>query len=281
MFDRAAYDVQSRQTWNELAPGWEARHDWLVATGGVLTDRIVDRADPKPGQRFLDLAAGPGDLGFQVAERVGPDGRVISTDFAPGMVELARRIGEGRGLTNVDHRLLDAQRMDLDDDSVDGVVCRFGYMLMADPAAAIRESHRVLRDGGCLTFGVWTTPDRNSWAAVPAMTLVQRGHLSLPAPGEPGIFAMGDPDLIRDLVTGAGFAEPEIEEVTFDFVHPDFDDVWDALTRLAGPLAMAIAGLDDDELAATREAIRTNAEPYRQADGSYREPASAWLVHAC
>ena len=83
------------------------------------------------------------------------------------MVDVARRNGEARGLSNVEYRVLDAERMDLDDDSVDGVVCRWGYMLMADPAAALGETRRVLRDGGPLAFAVWMTPDRNPWAAVP------------------------------------------------------------------------------------------------------------------
>ena len=57
--------------------------------------------------------------------------------------------------------MLDAERMDLDDSSVDGVVCRFGYMLMADPAAALSETRRVLREGCRLSFAVWAGPDRN------------------------------------------------------------------------------------------------------------------------
>ncbi len=129
---------------------------------------------------------------------------------------------------------MDAERMDFDDDSVDGVVCRYGYMLMADPGAALKDTRRVLRHGGPLAAAVWCTPDRNPWAAVPGMTLVQRGHIPPSEPGSPGIFAMGDPARIRELVTGAGFNEPDLEEVEFDFPYADADDVWDALVSLAG-----------------------------------------------
>jgi SAM-dependent methyltransferase len=194
------------------------------------------------------------------------------------MVDIARRQGERRGLSNVEYRVLDAERMGLDDDSVDGVLCRWGYMLMADPAAALRETRRVLRDGGRLAFGVWATPDRNPWAAVPGMTLVQRGHLPPPDPTAPGIFAMGMPERIRELVTGAGFAEPEIEEIAFEFQYPDDDDFWDALVRLAGPLARVINALPDEEQQATRAAITENVETYRNDDGSYTVPAASWGV---
>ena len=133
------------------------------------------------------------------------------------MLDIARRQGEARHIGNVDYRVLDAENLDLADDSVDAVVCRWGYMLMADPAAALRETRRVLRDGGPLAFAVWRTPERNPWAAVPAMTLVQLGHVPPPEPGAPGIFALGEPARISELVTGAGFGEPEREEIAFEF----------------------------------------------------------------
>jgi len=279
-FDLDAYREQSLDTWGKMASGWEDRNEWMIGATGQVNEWIVERADPQPGQTVLEVAAGPGDLGFQVAGRVGDAGRVMSTDFAPGMVDVARRLGEARGLANVEFRVLDAERMDLEDNSVDAVVCRWGYMLMADPAAALSQTRRVLRGGDSLAFAVWAPPDRNPWAAVPGMTLVQRGHMPPPQPGAPGIFAMGDPDRVRELVAGAGFDEPELEEIAFDFRYADFDDLWDALVRLAGPLARAIDALPDDERQATRAAIMENMAPYRNEDGSYAAPAVSWGVLA-
>jgi ubiquinone/menaquinone biosynthesis C-methylase UbiE len=276
--DLDAYREQSLETWGQMAPGWQDRREWLMDITGRVNDWLVQKADPQPGQTILDIAAGTGDLGFHAAERVGQEGRVISTDFAPEMVDVARRFGEARGLTNVEYRVLDAESMDLDDDSVDGAVCRWGYMLMADPAAALKETRRVLRDGGPLAFAVWRTPDRNPWAAVPGMTLVQRGHMPAPEPGAPGIFALGEPDRIRDLVTGAGFGEPELDEIAFEFRYADFDDLWDALVRIAGPLARVVNALPDDERQATHAAIMENVAPYRNENGSYTAPAATWGV---
>src|SRR3954471_14921482 len=194
--DLQTYRETSRETWDEMASGWEERREWLLEATGSINEWILDRVDPQPGQTILDIAAGTGDLGFGAAERVGDEGRLICTDFSPEMIEAARRNGERHGLGNVEYRVLDAEDMDLDDDSVDGVVSRWSYMLMADPAAALRETRRVLRDGGRLAFVVWQTPDRNPWAALPGMTLVQRGHMPPPEPGAPGIFAMGERDRV-------------------------------------------------------------------------------------
>lgn len=278
--DRDAYREESRQTWGEMAAGWEARHDWMVEVSRPVHEWLVAKADPQPGEVFLDIAAGPGDLGFDIAGRIGPAGRVISSDFAPAMVALARRYGEERALPNVEYRVLDAERMDLDDASVDGVVCRFGYMLMADPAAALGESRRVLRDGGRLAFAVWAGPEHNPWVSVPAMTLVQLGHMPPPEPGAPGVFSMSDPARVRDLVTGAGFGEPDHEQISFDMRYSDFDDLWDALVRMAGPVARLVTALPADDVDAARERIRDAVEPFRGDAGAYRMPASAWGVYA-
>lgn len=279
-FDPDAYREQSRETWGKMAAGWEDRNEWMIRVTAPVSEWIVDHADPRPGSTILEVAAGPGDLGFRVAERIGDAGRLISTDFAPQMVDTARRLGTARGIENVEHRVLDAERMDLEDGSVDGVVCRWGFMLMADPPAALRETRRVLRDGAPLAFAVWATPDRNPWAAVPAMTLVQLGHMPPPEPGAPGIFAMGDPDRIRELVTGAGFDEPQIDAIEFEFRYSDADDVWGSLVGLAGPFAAVIEKLDEGERDATRAAIMESLAPFRNEDGSYAAPAMSWGVLA-
>jgi len=203
---------------------------------------------------------------------------VLCTDFATQMVEAARRNGERLRLSNVEYRVLDAERMDLDDDSVDGVLSRWGYMLMADPAAALRETRRVLRDGSTLAFAVWQTPDRNPWAALPGMMLVQRGHMPAPEPGAPGIFAMGEADRVAELVTGAGFDEPRLEELTFEWRY-SADDLWDTLTRLAGPIARVINELPEQERQDTRAAIEESLAQYRQ-DGELLVPAACWGVVA-
>ena len=278
--DLDSYRQESLENWNQMASGWEARREWLMSASAPVANWLVDTIDAQPGAVVLELAAGTGDLGLRIATQVGSEGRVLSTDFSSGMVDAARRQGSARGVDNVEFRVLDAERMDLAEDSVDAVVCRFGYMLMADPAAALEQTRRVLRDDGRLAFAVWSTPDRNPWASVPGRTLVQRGHMPPPEPGAPGPFSMGDPARIRELVAGAGFAEPEIEEIAFAFRYADADDIWDSIMDLSGALGRVIEGLPEDERNATREAMIENFGQYRNEDGSYNAPAMSWGVAA-
>ena len=253
------YRRNSLDTWDRWAPNWERERDFMWSSTGQLGERLVERLDPKPGDTVLELAAGVGDTGFAAAERIGDQGKLISTDFAPSMVDVARRAGERAGLGNVEYRVLDAERMDLESSSVDGVLCRFGYMLMADSAAALAETRRVLRDGGRLSFAVWAAPDRNHWAFIPGMTLVELGHLPAPEPGEPGIFAMGDPNRVKELVDGAGFGEPRIEEVAVHWDYSDPDVHWQKTLALAAPIAEAVGKLDPGEQERVRGLVRERA----------------------
>jgi SAM-dependent methyltransferase len=276
--DLDEYRETSLKTWDKMAPGWEERREWILEDTRFVYDWLLEQANPQPGDTVLDIAAGTGDLGFMAAERVGSDGRVLVTDFAPEMVDAARRNGERQGVENAEYRVLDAENMDLEDDSVDAVVSRWSYMLMADPAAALRETRRVLKEGGTNAFSVWLTPDRNMWAAIPGMTLVERGHMPPPEPGAPGIFAMGERDRVEELVAGAGFGDLRIEELTFEWRYTD-DDVRVMLTKIAGPIAQVINGLPEDEREATFQAIMEKMEPFRQGD-ELVVPAATWGVVA-
>src|SRR5919109_8932 len=112
--DLDEYRDQSRQSWARMASGWERRREWVQEQTASVNDWLLEKVDPQPGQTVLDIASGTGDLGFRIAERVGEDGKVMSTDFSPEVVDVARRVGEARGVSNVEHRVLDAERMDLD-----------------------------------------------------------------------------------------------------------------------------------------------------------------------
>jgi ubiquinone/menaquinone biosynthesis C-methylase UbiE len=259
--DRDKYRKTSHEVWNRIAVNWDSEREYIYSVTGPVSKRMVERVDPQPGDTVLDLAAGTGDTGFLAAAMIGDEGELISTDFAQAMVDVARGVGTQLGLGNVEYRVLDAEHIDLDDSSIDRILCRFGYMLMADPAAALGETRRVLRDDGRLCFAVWTTPEENPWAFLSGVVLVERGHLPPPEPGDPGIFAMGDPERIRELVAGAGFAEPEIEQLEIAWPYADADEHWGFTRKLAGPLADAIDRLDEDERESVRADVRSRIEP--------------------
>ncbi len=263
--DLDEYRRNSLDNWDRFAGNWADEHDFLWEATHPVGERMVERLDPRPGDTVLELAAGAGDTGFLAARRLG-QGRLIQTDFAPNMVDAAKRFAAEAGLANTEHRVLDAERMDLADDSVDGVLCRFGYMLMADSSAALAETRRVLRDGGRLSFAVWAAPDRNLWAFIPGFALVEAGHVPPPEPDAPGIFALADPERIRQLVTAAGFAEPEIEEVKVEWEYDDPSVHWEKTMKLAAPIAEAMNSLPEAERERIRELVASRVSEQLSQD---------------
>jgi ubiquinone/menaquinone biosynthesis C-methylase UbiE len=259
--DIAEYRQQSLETWERMAVGWDGWNQMLAESSRPVTDDMVAALAPKPGETILELAAGAGVSGFAAASLLDGEGRLIMTDFASHMVEACERRGADLGFENIEYRVLDAERMDLDDDSIDGVQCRWGYMLMADPAAALRETRRVLRPDGRLSFSVWGAPEDNPWASVPARILVQRGHLEPPESGAPGIFAMADPKRTEELVKSAGFDSLELREVRMSWHLDDFDEFWSYLNDIVGALAAVITELDERERAEVRSDLETALEP--------------------
>jgi ubiquinone/menaquinone biosynthesis C-methylase UbiE len=235
---------------------------------------MVEALDPQPGQTILELAAGAGDTGFAAATIVGNAGRLISTDFAPNMVDAARAESQRLGLSNVEARVLDAERMELEDDSVDGVLCRWGYMLMAEPETALRETRRVLREGGRLALSVWAAPESNPWASVPGRLLREQTGVPPPDPTAPGVFAMADPQRTRSLLINTGFEVRRMEDVGVSWRFDDFDAYWTFLNEHAGAIAVAITALSEEDQLALRGRIGEAVEPYR-TNGKYELPGVA------
>ncbi len=275
----AEFKRSSQAVWEAMAPGWDERHAYLEEVTRPVTDRMLERLEPAPGQTILDLAAGTGVVGCAAAPTVGPEGRVIVGDFSKAMVEAAERQAASLGLRNVECRVLDAESIDLEDDAVDGVLCRWAYMLMADQSAALQETRRVLRDEGRMACAVFAGPEENPWAALPASVLHQRGHMAAPQPGAPGILALADLDRLRGLITGAGFSEPRIDEVAFSFSFADDQDYWDFLLHAAGMIAMVLDRLDEDEVGKVREELAEQEAPFRGA-GRIEFPAKALVASA-
>lgn len=269
--DADEYRRFSSEVWGAMAPGWERWRAQLEHALSPVRQWLVSELAPEPGDTVLELSAGPGDTGFAVAATLGASGSLISTDFSPEMVELARRRGGELGLANVEYRVVDAERIELEADSVDGVLCQNGYMLMGDPAAALSETRRVLRPGGRLALAVWGAPERNPWAAVGGMILMQLGHMPPPEPGTPGIFSMASEEHTRGLLESAGFTAIRTEEVPVAFAFDDVDEYVRWTTDVAGPFAMVIRRLSDREREAIREQLEDAFAPFA-AGGGYELP---------
>jgi ubiquinone/menaquinone biosynthesis C-methylase UbiE len=268
------YRRTSQEVWEAMAPGWERWRAQLAEALTPVREWLIGELGPRPGETVLELGAGVGDTGFEAAAILGEGGRLISTDFSPEMVEVARQRGTDLGLGNVEYRVIEAERIELDSGSVDGVLCQSTYMLMADPAAALAETRRVLRPRGRLALSVWGAPERNPWASIGGMILVERGHIPPPEPEAPGVFSMASEERTRALLDGAGFGSVRTEEVPMRFAFRDLDDYEQWVIDVAGPFAMVLRGLPEDEREVLRARLTEAFVPFA-TDGGYELPGVA------
>jgi SAM-dependent methyltransferase len=257
----------SYELWERMAEPWQRRRELAWRWTRPVSEWLVERLDPRPGQTVLDLAAGTGETGFLAAERLGQEGRLISSDFSREMVLAAERVAQELGVANADFRVIDAERIELDDQSVDGVLCRFSYMLVAEPLRALRETRRVLRPGGRVAFSTWGEPARNPWMTFSARLMIERGLMEPLSSDGPGVFALPDAETIGPLLAEAGFGRVEIDEMELGFRFEDADELWVFASELQGPVALAIAKLDDAERHDVRAAIEERAAEFATGDG--------------
>jgi SAM-dependent methyltransferase len=271
--------LESRDRWARAAAGWEARADWFRAATMPVTAWMLDAIEPQAGQTILDLAAGIGDTGFLAAELIEPGGQLITSDFVPEMLAAAQRRAEQLKIANVRLRQMDANvPLDQPAASLDAVLCRWGYMLMNDGEAALRETRRVLRQDGRVALAAWTGPEDNRWSSAPLKILRDRGLVEREPEG-PGQFAWAEEGAIAEHLESAGFVEYSVESVTFAFQFDDVEDWWAAQVQTSTGTADADAQMDTSTRRAVLDDLAAVAAPFDQGGGLVI-PARTWVATA-
>ena len=255
----------SAEVWGAMAPGWERWREHLVHALSPVRQWLVSELEARSRRHGARALGRPGRNGVH-CRRGARRGR------PPDLNGLLSGDGRARGApgrrtrrANVEYRVVDAERIDLEADSVDGVLCQNGYMLMADRAAAL-----CTRPAACCgPAGAWRwpcvgAPERNPWAAIGGMILVQRGHMPPPEPGAPGAFGVADEEHTRGLLESAGFSAIENEELQVTFAFGDVDEYLSWASDVAGPFAIVIRGLPDKERVAIREQLAEAFAPFRR-----------------
>jgi len=233
----------------------------------------------------LELAAGLGETAMLAAELVAPVGGVVVSDQAEAMLEGARSRAGELGLSNIEFKVLNAEWIDLPLASVDAVLCRWGYMLMADPATALAETRRVLRPGGRLALAVWDALERNPWAQLPGAVLAERGA---PAPGAtagrdqpaPGPFALSSPERVATLLEDAGFTDIELDAIDIVRRQSSFEDFWETTLDLSRAFHDAVLARAPPEIEEIRRSLARRLEPFAGPAGELEIPGRTLVASA-
>jgi ubiquinone/menaquinone biosynthesis C-methylase UbiE len=200
-----------------------------------IHELVVERLDPRPGVRWLDLATGTGAVAERAAER-GAD--VTGVDLAPALIETAKERARERGL-EIDYRVGDVERLEFDDASFEVVSSTCGVMFAPDHAAAARELVRVVRPGGRIGLVNWTP--EGGMARVFAM---MRPFQPPPPPGVGSPFEWGSEAHVEELL-GDAF-ELELERGVSHLRVPSGEDYWQLFSSSYGPTKTLADSLDPE-----------------------------------
>ena len=254
--------------WDTMAAGWKATRANFQRAMEPVSQWLVEAIHPQPGHSVLELAAGLGDTGLLAAQLVAPGGSVLITDGSDNMVAAAREHAEEVGATNVELRSMQAEWIDLPTASVDGVICRFGYMLLLDPEAALRETRRVLKPGGRVALAVWDDLERNPWMKVLREALMARGLAPAAVPDGPGPFSLGSEEAVAELLATAGFEDIEVSPMDLVMGAASLDAWWDHVMQTSITTAELVRGLAPAEHYQLRDLVDAGYSPYVRDDGT-------------
>lgn len=241
------------EMWDSAAPGWEANGPFVDSQLAEATSAMLDLARIGAGDRVLDLGAGPGGAGLAAAERVGAGGSVVLSDVSAEMMAVAAR--RTHGSVPVSTAVFDQAAIEFPDGSFDVLCSRHGLMFAEDPVAAVREAVRVLRPGGRYVTMTWDRRERNPWLGLVLDAVGEQFGVPFPPPGVRGPFSLDDPEALGSVLRDGGLREVTVRQMSSPMRAGSLTEWWDRVPRLAGPLGIALAGMEPD----VREAIAERA----------------------
>ena len=265
-----------RAAWAGLSAGWDKWDPVIMDQLGPVGAAMIEQLDIAEDHQHLDIAAGTGEPGLSIAE-LSPNGRVVLTDLAPEMLDIAARRARAQGLANIETKVCSADDLPFDDATFDGVSVRFGYMFFPDMAKATAEFARVLKPGGRLCSSVWVKPEDNPWTAIAMESIATEAVVAPPDPDGPNMFRCAAPGHVSALYEDAGLRDVAEWDVDVELETRSPEQYWDMISEHVS-LAVAALGKVDQP---ARERIRADAIAKVRAfetNGEVRVPGVARCI---
>ena len=220
-FDRVRRE--QREFWNNAAPGWKQMWTALDHAAQHVSDRLVELARIKPGDRVLDIATGSGEPGLTAARKVGANGLIIATDQSTAMLDLARERVATLGLPNVRFVETDAESLAVNERDFNAAICRWGLMFVPDLDAVSRRIAQLLVAGGIFATSVWGPAEKVPMIAAGDDQVRALANLPAPPPGAPSPLKLADTRPLERALANAGFKDIRVEpiNVRFKFDSPE------------------------------------------------------------
>ena len=268
---------QQKETWNKFSPGWKKWDDLTMDFLKPMGNEIIRLLNPKDADIVLDVASGTGEPGLTIATMLN-GGKVIITDLAEDMLEIARENATRRGIKNIETRACDVCELPFADNTFDAISCRMGFMFFPDMLLAAKEMVRVLKPGGRIATSVWNVPEKIFWVTVTMGTINKNTDLPAPPPDSPGMFRCAKDGFISDLFLQAGLKNISQKEIAGKLNSKTTDAYWSMMTEVAAPIVAGLSKADE----ATREKIKREvyqALNQKYPDGNIVIDSSALVIY--
>jgi SAM-dependent methyltransferase len=263
-------------TSGDTASGWKRGAAARGRALDPLTELMLDLAGVTIGSQVLDLGAGTGDQTLLAARRIGPGGMLLATDISASMLALTQEAARAADLPNVQTRVMDAQRLELEPGSFEAAMARFSLQFVPDVQRAVAEVRRVLKPGGRFVAAVFSTVERNPFRAAPQAIASRLAGRQFPESG-PGQWALNDPITLRDPFQQAGFRDVDVRPVPFVYRFPSLADALRNLEEAQPPLVKLLNELSEDDRASAWAEISRTLQPFVGPDG-FAAPSEALMV---
>lgn len=266
-----------KESWNRFSSGWKKWNDLTMDFLKPMGNEIIRLLNPKNDDVVLDVAAGTGEPGLTIASML-TGGKVIITDLAEDMLEIARENAIRRGIKNIETRACDVCELPFADNTFDAICCRFGFMFFPDMLLAAKEMVRVLKPGGRIATSVWSVPEKNFWVTAIMGTINKNMELPAPPPGAPGMFRCAKDGFMSNLFLHVGVKNILEKEVNGKLNCKTTEVYWNMMTEVGAPIVAALSKADD----AMKEKIKREvfqAINQKYLDGNILIDSSALVIY--
>lgn len=269
---------QQKDSWNKFSPGWKKWDTLMMDFLNPIGVEMIKLINPKENETVLDVATGTGEPGISIARKIG-NGKIIFTDLAAGMLEIAEENARKAGILNFETQVCDVSELPFDDNSFDIISCRLGFMFFPDMQMAAKELARVLKPGGRITTSVWSGPENNFWVTAIGGTINKNMGLTPPPEGAPGMFRCAKPGLIGNLFKEAGLKNISETDVKGALNCGTAETYWNMMTDVAAPFVAALSKADDEMRTKINNEV-TALINEKFPDGNVSIPSTAIVIYA-